>query len=172
MFGFFEDILDFLINLFKRLWKEIQKLFAQLGPILPLLIILAFVIAPALGAWLATSGIGWVSTMGSFINAGGLAIEAWGTYALLAVGVGTAAVVFPDETAELVETVGDVVTQVAGEVGEAVGAASGGLLTGLADSGALWWILGGLAVYWFVTRDDGPEYVTVQNEGSKTKENV
>jgi hypothetical protein len=147
---------DWIKDLWDAIWDAIESVLSAiaeaLGPLLPILIILVFVFAPYLGAWLTGMG---------FTGVGG-ALTALGTmlggtsWLALAVGVGVSYMVAPEETAALVSDVAEFTGEVIADVTSAVAT---GLFSGLFDGGVPWLLLagGGFAAWWFLIRDDGKE---------------
>lgn len=141
---FFKKILDSIMSL-------VKKILDALGPLLPLLIIAAFVFAPYIADYLAA----WGFPVGSEIFAAVYTtISAYGEYAMLAVGIGAAFLIAPEESTKLVGQVGSVIGTAVGAVGGAIGSAIGGTVKGVASSLGIWlYVALGFGAY-MVLKDD------------------
>lgn len=143
--GWFKSLFDMIKNMINSILKSIRSFLKSLGPLLPLLIIAAFIFAPMIAGFLANSG--WLTLATVFAEIGTYTL-AMGPLLTMAVGLGVSAIVFPDQTAELIDRVGNA-------VGELASAAVGVVKTGLSAlfDGAGWIILGIGA--FLLLRDEG-----------------
>lgn len=152
--GIFSSIGKFFKKIFDFIKKILSKIAEALGPLLPLLIIAAFVFAPMIGPYLTELGL---TTLGSAFTAVGSTIGAFGEYALLAVGTGVAFIVAPEESAKLVESIGSAIGNITKAAASVVGSTVGSIFSSL---GTTFWLILGVGAY-FVLRDPAAQ-VTVK----------
>lgn len=150
--GIFSSIGKFFSKIFDFIKKILKKIAEALGPLLPLLIIAAFIFAPQLGAYLSELGL---TTIGSAFTAVGTTIGAFGEYALLAVGTGVAFIVAPEESKKLVESIGSAVSSITKVVGSAIGSTISSVASSL---GWTFWLILGVGAY-FLLKDPSSEVV-------------
>jgi hypothetical protein len=167
--GFFDSIIDFFKSLFDQIMDVVRSIVEALGPLLPLLVIAAFLFAPALGAWLTEIGM---TTAGSVFTAIGSTVGSLGTYALLATGVGVSYLLFPEETSDLIATVTEAVADVAGGIISAGASVVGSGLSALWDSlGSLkYFVLGG-GLLWLLS-DSSSDVVKIESNSTGGEPNV
>lgn len=136
MANVFEQIADWISDLFEGIWDFIQT---YLPYILLACALFVLCVAPISLAWLGIAG----------------AIEgAWGA-AFLA---GASFLIFPDETARIVVRSVDQIGAVAEEVVDEVVDTADAAVTGILSSSSLWLILGAAALFFLLTsKDDDDE---------------
>lgn len=160
---------------FSKLLKVIKKIFKAIWPLLLIIAIIYF--APVAAAfltsagaplwlsgsfsWIAStltptlmSGLSWLSTgVGSALSSGWTAFKGLETGTQLAILGGAAAVIAPEETADVIQSAADTVLDVVGTV-------LGGVGSALISSP---WLLAAAAigVWYFFIRDDGNEVTNV-----------
>lgn len=146
----FGSIGKFFSKIFKSIGDLLKKFIKSLGAILPFLIILAFVLAPYIAPWLAEAGFATLASGFSVIAGVTTAFGPWGA---LAAGIGAAFLVSPEGTSELISSVGSIIGDVAGSLGEAVGSGIDGLFS------SSWVIIGvaAAAIYWLVFKGESKE---------------
>lgn len=136
MANVFEQIADWISDLFEGIWDFIQT---YLPYILLACALFVLCVAPISLAWLGIAG----------------AIEgAWGA-AFLA---GASFLIFPDETADIVVRSVDQIGAVAEKVVDEVVDTADAAVTGILSSSSLWLILGAAALFFLLTsKDDDDE---------------
>jgi hypothetical protein len=159
--GFLSSIFDFFKKIFEKVMSAIKKVIEALGPFLPLLIVAAFVFAPYLGPWLTEIGLttigSAVTTLGAVFTEAGL-----GVYGAAAVGLGVSALLFPENTSEAVDKIGDVIGDVVSNIGEAIGGGASSLLGSFfGDLGIVGVAAIGIAAWWLLSSDNSDQELTV-----------
>lgn len=147
-------MLKWLKRLLKALWKIIKKIW----PVLLALAVVVFLCNPALFA----AVISWCGTAFSTIWAGLSATWSWWTglfeglsfWEGAALAVGTAFLLDPEWAAK---TISDIGSSVGGAVGSVAAGTVGGVASGLSDSGVLWWIVGGVCLYAYLSSDSSDD---------------
>lgn len=155
-------------SLIKKIFSFLKKIFKSIWPLL--LIVAAIYFAPVVAGYLSsvgapsfltsifsaassltptiTSAASWV-----WSNIGSVASTAWSGFKSLDIGTqlavvgGAAALIAPEETAEVVEEIGTAAGTVLGAVGSAVGDVVSGIFSSPWGIAAL-----GFAAYWFFGR--------------------
>lgn len=179
--GLFSSIWKLIKRLVSKLVSLVKKIFKKLWPLLLIIGLIYF--APAIGTWFTGAGFptigGWFTTIGATMTPtltswlstawGGvasLAGEAWTGFKALSLGTqasivaGAAALLAPDETAEVLGEVGEV-------VGDTVGSVVGGLVSGLPG----WvWLAGGAALFLMLSRKSETVPVIVAEYGNELQQ--
>lgn len=153
MFTWLKKLIKAVLKLIKSVIKKIADV---LGPILPLLIIAAFVFAPALSAYFMAEYPLLASVFG--------AMSVGGFWTQLAIGIGASFLIVPTETAALleksVEAVGDVLTKAAEVAGDVIGTG----VDSLFGSSGLLLVAAAVGIYLIATSDSGKEVHYVQQQ--------
>jgi phage-related protein len=152
MWDFIKNLFNAIISALKQAFKAVAN---ALGPLLPFLIVLTFLLLPVLGPIVA----GWgFTTLGAAMTTLSTTLAGMGTYAALAMGVGTAALLMPSETGELVARVVEVASDIISGAASITGSAIGAILESLPS-----WLIWGAAAtaVYLLVREDSPSQITL-----------
>jgi hypothetical protein len=136
LFSFLSGLWNALTDIFRQIWDVLKWVIVIVLLVLAVMVGLGVVVIPAFSVF----GFSFAAiTMSGWIWAGAIA--------------GLAFMLFPEETGIIVAKVGDAVGSMVEAVVDVVASALGGAASGLLKS-PLVLVAGGLALWWFLGKDD------------------